>query len=280
MCEQTLDTFICVHTSDMNDLFEIALRSYALNFKPRGKLTLVSNDVTALQEFIDRVDVDVPAILSRDDDWLTKQELTLPGWYRQQIIKLRSYLFCETDNFCSLGADTILLQPIDANDLLQDGGPILYYTQRTPFNRHYRYERRRVNAVARLLGVEPTVSRRYVDFINDLFCFNRGKLIELNRYLESLYGPNYYYTMLQTLNGKTNRFGEWTLYNVYLLDCLRDQGAIKNAAEGFLHQVRSPLGLRWHQFDSKTVHLVHKRVNIDYVKDQIAGHNLALAQYL
>ena len=206
-------------------------------------------------------------LFTSDADWLSKQELALPGWYRQQIIKLRSYQFCETPNFCSLGADTLLLKPIDASDLVQNGMPILYYTSHALPNDHYWYEWLRVRFVARLLHVKPSEAYRYVDFINDLFCFSRDNLLGLNRYLESLYGPDSFYTMLHSLNGKSNRFGEWTLYSIYVLDCLKQQCARIDAARGFSHQVRTPRALRRFKFNSKVVHLVSKDFDPDHASD-------------
>lgn len=285
MSEQAVDTFMCVHTRDMRALLELVLRSYMLNFGPKGKFVLVSNDLLALQHFLDQADWSGQVVLTRDCDWLSRRELDLPGWYRQQIIKLRAFLFCTSDNFCNLGADTVLLRPVNGTDLLCDGRPILYYSRHAIPDNHYWCEWSRVGHVARLLQVKPAVSRRYVDFINDMFCFNRAYLIDLNRYMEKLYGANCYYTLLSPLGDKkTSCFGEWTLYGVYLLDCLRQRVAMREATAAFLRQVHSERALRHHKFDSKVVHLVDKDFDVDAIIGRIVagdselGRNLAQAR--
>jgi len=186
---ETIDTFICVHRRDVDYLLELVLRSYEVNFLPKGKLTFITNDTPYLQAFLDRTGVARNAMLTADSDWLTAQEMELPGWYRQQVIKLRSYEFCTTENFNNLGADTVLLQPIDQADLIHEGMPILYYTQHRLPDAHLRYERKRLRHVARILEVEPAVASRYIDFINDVFCFNREVLTKLDAYLEARHGP-------------------------------------------------------------------------------------------
>lgn len=281
MSQQAIDTFMCVHTRDMGALLEVVLRSYTLNFEPKGKFVLVSNDLPALQEFLDQVDWSGQVVLTRDSDWLSRQEIDLPGWYRQQIIKLRAFLFCTSNNFCNLGADTVVLRPVDDADLLCDGQPILYYSRHAVPDNHYWYEWSRVGHMARLLQVKPAMSRRYVDFINDVFCFNRAHLIGLNRYLEKLYGANCYYTLLSPLSDKkTNRFGEWTLYSVYLLDCLRQRATMREATASFLRQVHSARALRHHKFDSKIVHLVAKDVDVNAIISRIVAGDSGLGQYL
>src|SRR4051812_18442071 len=119
---------MCVHHREIEYLLEMVLRSYKLNFLPKGRLMLITNDVPQLRSFIERIGFTEQVTISDDHDWLSKQELELPGWFRQQIIKLRAYEFCETENFCCLGADTVLLQPITESDLTDNGRPMLYYT--------------------------------------------------------------------------------------------------------------------------------------------------------
>lgn len=279
---ETMDTFICVHQRDVDYLLELALRSYQANFAIGGALTLVSNDLPYLRDFVDRLELDADITLTSDNDWLSKRELELPGWYRQQIIKLRSYLFCSTPNFCNLGADTLLLQPIHEDDLLDGDMPILYYTQHKLPNQHWLLEWRRVHHVARILRTKPTVSRRYVDFINDFFCFNRQALVDLNHYLERLYGPDYYYTLLRNIDARTehHKFGEWTLYSVYMLDYRRQPVTLRNTRRGFLHQVHSLRNLNAYKFDTKVAHVVGKEFDVDYIKQQISRYGLALAEHL
>lgn len=280
MSEQRLDTFVCVHSRDVGYLLELVLRSYEVNFLPKGRLIMISNDLPHLQAFIDKIGLKTPVTLSEDRDWLSEEEMKLPGWYKQQLIKLRSYKFCDTENFCNLGADTVLLQPITESDLIDNGFPVLYYTHHLLPDNHVRYERGRVGYIGEMLKVEPTNASRYVDFINDLFCFNRDTLISLDAYLKELYGENSYVNMLKGLDDRMenrNRFGEWTLYSVYMLDKLHKQLTLRNTGNGYLHQVHSNLSLRMFRFNTKVAHFVSKNLDVDYIKRQIAKHNLKLA---
>lgn len=283
MNEQLLDTFVCVHQRDVNYLLELVLRAYEVNFRPKARLVMVTNDLPYLREFCERTGVAQGATLTSDNDWLSAKEQQLPGWYRQQIIKLRAYEFCQTPNFCNLGADTVLLQPIDADELVAGDFPILYYTRHPLPDLHARFERERIAYLGRILRVEPAHALSYVDFINDLFCFNGDTLRSLNGYLEQLYGSDPYYTLLSGLNDSPslrNRFGEWTLYSIYLLDVLKRQVVLRNTKSGFLHQVHSKRSLRFYQFNTKVAHFVSKDFDIGYIKQQISRRNLELSKYL
>jgi hypothetical protein len=277
---ETIDTFICVHRRDVDYLLELVLRSYEVNFVPKGTLTLITNDVAYLQRFLERTRVAPNAVLTTDSDWLTAQEMELPGWYRQQVIKLRAHEFCTTENFNNLGADTVLLQPIDHTDLIHDGMPILYYTHHRLPDTHLLYERQRVRYVARILRVKPAVASRYVDFINDVFCFNREILIKLNADLEALHGHGYFHNLLRNLDlqGDQKKFGEWTLYSVFVLDKLKQPLTMRNTRNGFLYQAHSQRNLNRYRFDTKAVHFVGKGFDVNYIKRRIGESGSALSQ--
>jgi hypothetical protein len=281
LSQEKLDTFICVHHRDVDYLLELVLRSYQINFLPKNKLIFITNDLPHLQQFVEAHCLDKEVVFTHDSDWLSRRELELPGWYRQQIIKLRAYQFCETPNFCNLGADTVLLQPLTYHDLVNDGSPILYYTHHMLPDPHYLYELRRVKNVAEILQVKPVRSRRYVDFINDLFCFNREDLIRLNGYLERLYGKDSYYTVLRDMNVSKDqdKFGEWTLYSVYLLDCLKKNVQLQNSGEGFLYQAHSQFSLKRFRFNTKVAHFVGKDFSVPYIKQEIQKYGLLLGEF-
>jgi hypothetical protein len=294
---KAIDVFVCVHERDLGPLFAVTLRSYERHFAPQGRLILVTNNVAKARDFLDRAGLTDRAMLSADEDWLSRREQELPGWYRQQIIKLRADRFCSTERFCSLGADTVLLGAITEADFVADGRPVLYYSKATTpgeylLNLHHlRYERDRVKHIGRILGVEPHRARRYGDFILDLFCFEREYLVSLNAYLERRYGAEPYYQLLRDLGdgrpdtspfgGWTqNRFGEWTLYSTYILDCLGADVVLRNATRGFLQQIHSPRQLARSAFDARVVHLVSKDLDRDEIWLRIAARDAELARWL
>ncbi len=282
MSEQ-LDTFVCVHQRDVGYLLELVLRAYEANFRPKGRLVMISNNLEHLRAFCDRTGVGVGAALTSDADWLSRGEMTLPGWYKQQIIKLRSYQFCQTPNFCNLGADTVLLQPIELSDLIDENGfPILYYTSHRLPDMHVRFEKERIKNIGQILQTPTPNAERYVDFINDLFCFNGTTLRDLNTYLERFYGDEPYVRLLRGFDDDSasrNKFGEWTLYSTYLLDVLKRPVTLRNTKPDYLHQIHSKLGLRTFRFDTKVAHFVGKDFDIGYIEEQMNRRNPILSRH-
>lgn len=282
MSTNQLNTFICVHKRDVGYLFEMVLRSYLLNFEPKGNLTVICNDLPFLRDFLAEKGLDGQVSLSGDADWLSQREMALPGWYKQQVIKLRSYEFTTSDNFVNLGADTVILQKITAGDLVENERPILYYTRHLPPNQHYLYEAFRVFYTSRILQVKPLAAARYVDFISDLFCFNRQELLDLNRHLQKLYGDNYFAKIIEPLGTKdTNqkKFGEWTLYNVFVLDYLKQKRVVRRSNAGFQQQVRDKEALNRFGFDTKVAHFVGKDFDPAYISNRMIERKLELGNY-
>ena len=270
----TFDLFVCVHSSDVSYLLELAMQGWRLNFRPKGKLYLVSNERGPIQEFADRTGLSDIATISTDRDWLSSKEMELPGWYKQQVVKLRSYRICQTQNFCNLGADTLLLRPIDADDLLSGGYPITYYTGRSRklLDANYRYELFRNFSVARFLRTVPLRTLRYVDFITDLFTFNREDLIALDQRMHRMHGPDVYHKLLKDYGRRVQnqkKFGEWTLYTMFVLDCLGRQPTMRDMSNGFLRQIYSQAALDNFDFDSTIVHLVSKNFQASAVRERL-----------
>lgn len=277
-----IDAFMCVHSRDIEYLLEASLRSYEQHFPDKGKLNIVTNDPSALRDSLDARGLVPDAIVTGDGEWLSAREMELPGWFRQQIIKLRAYRFCQTEQFCNLGADTLLLHPITRADLIDQDKPVLYYSSHRLPDRHYLFERQRVRNVAKILGVEASRACRYVDFINDFFCFEREWLIALNDFMVRKYGPEPYVGLLQGLSASSDqtRFGEWTLYSVFVLDAMLLQPTMRDARGDYLVQIHSRLGLALSRLDSKIVHLVQKSFDPNAVKQKLGRVNPGAARML
>jgi hypothetical protein len=267
-----IDTFMCVHSSDVSYLLELAVRSWCRHFGPKGKLHLICNERAAVADFVARNDLSDVALISTDADWLSAKEMSLPGWYRQQLIKLRGYRICQTTHFCNLGADTILLRPIGVDDLLSDGYPIAYYTARPRFmaDEHYRYELFRTLSVARFLRTVPLRTLRHVDFIADLFTFNRADLSALDERMTKLHGPDPYHALLHKYGPALKhhkKFGEWTLYIMFVLDVLGRTPALRDMSRGFLRQAYSQAALEQVPPDVRVLHVVPKDCDVAVVRN-------------
>ena len=276
---ETFDVFFCVHHRDIGPMLTASVMSYMLNFRPKGELVFVTSDAPRLQRFLAETFPDLRARVTSDETWLSRREQALPGWFKQQIIKLRSYEFCSTPNFCNQGADTLLLQTIEAQDLVANNFPVLYYSRRVVPNVHTLFELRRVLQVSRILKVSPRRSLLYVDFINDFFCFNADALKELNSTLARLHGPEALIKLLENLDPRRDqtKFGEWTLYSVFLLDRLKIRLQLRNATTGYLEQIHSRRNLRSTLFNSKVSHLVSKDFDWPLVRTQLARRGVSLA---
>jgi hypothetical protein len=73
VAEQRFDTFMCVHQRDVGYLLEMVLRSYKLNFMPKGRLILITNDLPHLRAFIQRIGFEDQTVLMDDRDCLSKE---------------------------------------------------------------------------------------------------------------------------------------------------------------------------------------------------------------
>lgn len=267
---------MCVHERDLDRLFELALRSCVRNLQPRRHVRVVCNCLAPLQEFLARTGLaHAIAEISEDADWLSSAELALPGWYRQQIIKLRAHRICETAACCCLGADTLLLRPVEESDLLKGGRPILYFNRYPEGGRHLEYERARVRHVGALLGLQTDLAYEYGDFIFDLFCFDRDYLHSLEAYLHRRHGPDCFAHLLEGRSdspAERGRFGEWTLYSVYVLARFAGEFQVENSDSRYLRQVHRAHDLTRFRFDSKVVHFVDKSFDVQDIRRRLHEH--------
>jgi hypothetical protein len=92
-----------------------------------------------------------------------------------------------------------------------------------------------------------------------------------------------YVKLLQGIQDKPenrNKFGEWTLYSVYVLDKLKGDVTLRNSGDGFLYQAHGQVYLRLFQFNTKVAHFVSKDFDVNYITRQIAKRKLPLASVL
>jgi hypothetical protein len=180
-------------------------------------------------------------------------------WFRQQFIKLHADRVAAGERIVVLGADTLVLDPVDQSELVAaDGRPRLRFFRYPHPARHLAFERARVLNVAALLGVAPDRSFMLGDFVCDLFVMQRSVLASLRRHLAGRGGLLSHLNSLGNRRGADNRFGEWTLYAVFVLDILSDHPSLELAEDTWFKQVHSANDLRrpeWHR--AKIVHFAH-----------------------
>lgn len=260
---------MCVGSNDVDRLFIHSLRSCLDRFDALGQIYLVADAPGVVRRILadHRLDSQRLTILA-DQDVLPAEFHSLPGWCRQQAIKLLADTITESEFIACTGADTIILQTLHWADLISGDLPILYFNSYPHTECHLAYERRRVENIAHLLRVKPTRALPLGDFILDFNVFERRRLAGLRSHLSELYGNAGLRTIIpsrcDTLEDRV-LFGEWSLYAVYLLDVLQAHNEIRNSASTHLAQVHNQSDLQKFTFDAKIVHFVSKTFDVNAI---------------
>jgi hypothetical protein len=159
-----------------------------------------------------------------------------------------------------MGADTLVIEKVGFDDLFEDGRPIIRFFDDS--RRHKLFELDRVKNLSAALRVQPTRSAILADFICDLFPMERGVLASLRVFLASKVdgGLLGWLRSLGPRDGFDNRFGEWTLYALYVLDILGGPVPVRNGSnERWAVQVHSRRDMeRPDRYDSRIVHFAWK----------------------
>ena len=257
---------MCVGPADLDRLFLYSLRSCVQRVADVDKVVIVT---PCREQLLARLTsagpLSVPIEVIEDCEALPRAYASLPGWCKQQAIKLHGDHLTGQAPFICLGADTVVLRSIELPDLFEGNTPILYYNRYHFDCAHLSYERKRVDAVARVLRVEPVRAREFGDFIMDLTVLDPAVLTGLRAYLEQLYGQDALTKVMPRTPenlAQKQTFGEWTLYAVFLLDVLGMEVPIRNSNSLHLAQVHSHRELERFGFDAKIVHFVSKAFNM------------------
>lgn len=244
-----------------------SLRNLLAYFPDRGQVRLATDRADLGKGLVDASGLSEVGVIP-DAHLLATRERRLPGWYRQQLIKLRAGAVLRGERFCVMSGDSLLARPLPASELVSpEGRPYLYVNRYRCPSQHLAYERRRVRAVAALLGVTPTVSLDLGDFISDLFCFERAVLTATIARLQRRLGR----TWTRVLDGRTVRpcdqehFGEYTLYAVAALECGLEPPPVRIRHETHVLQLHSERSLSRATFDAAIVHVVDKNLPLEQV---------------
>lgn len=215
-----LDVMMCVGPRDVHGLLGVTLKLLFENFGQLGRLHVVTPTVQAVRRLLDSIPHQRAheARVVADDD-VCPEASRLDPWFRQQYVKLHADRVSDERFVVCLGADALILQPVQVRDFFTaEGRPILrWFPHRMP-DRHLRFERGRVRNVAELLDVAPRRSLAAGDFICDMFLFDRDSLRALRAHLAGRLPLLEVLAGIGPRCGADNRFGEWTLYAVYCLD--------------------------------------------------------------
>jgi len=259
---EKIDVLICVAEGDLGDIYEYCIYACMKNFKPLNHLYVVSPNSEKTKRFhIDR-GLFVEKIKFLDDvDVISQACNHYPGWYKQQMIKLRADSICSTRFICCLGSDAIILKPVYYDMLIKDEKAYLYYNRYRMPSIHLEYERTRLDNISKILQTTPKRSYMIGDFIMELMIFDRIYLNELMAHLYDLHGSEFFdkyaNNIYANLQQKT-MFGEWSLYSVFVLDVLKEQVPLKNANNQYMTHLHSPADLKDYDYSSVVAHFVDK----------------------
>lgn len=257
-----IDVLICVADRDINYLLFYSITSCIQNFHPLGDIYIITNAIEKMKKMLIQWNLTNKKIyVFSDEDILEKKYLYLKGWYKQQLIKLHSDLFCKTKYICCLGADAIIMQHIEWVDLFDENAPYLFFNRYPYHCNHLEFERSRLEGISNILQVEPERSYLLGDFIMELMILDSRILKSLRIYLEKLYGE---YPFCKVINNITddiiegNKFGEWSIYSMYILDVLHMEVSVINSRNEFVTQLHSQSDLALYNYHSKIIHFVNK----------------------
>jgi Family of unknown function (DUF6492) len=274
---QDIDVVLCVGHRDVERLFIHSLHSCLQHFAPLGRVYLVSDVPDRVRQLIAKHGLESAATVFADQDVLPVAFHGLPGWLRQQVIKLMADSITHSEYIGCMGADTIILRRVFWEDIVSDSGPILYFNRYRHPGPHLNYERQRIRNVANLLGVKPTRSLPLGDFVMDFNVFERTKLTLLRSYIRALHGDLGLLSILpercDTLEDRA-LFGEWSLYAVYLLDVVCAPNEIRNSASKHLVQIHSQSDLERFTFDAKIVHFVNKNFSMREIGRRLVEYDI------
>jgi len=257
-----IDVLICVGHRDVDRLFRFSLASCLRNFPPLNKVFVATDSKKRVLHHLQSLDLLKGNVVVLDDREVLSPDLyALPGWYRQQVVKLHADQITGTRLVACLGSDTVLLKRTDLDDVVMHDEPILFYNRYPNTTKHLDYERDRVVNVARILGVNPVRSLPLGDFIMDFTIWNAERLASLRDFLSTRHGDHPFSTIIprncNSLEDK-KEFGEWTLYAVFVLDVLNADLHIRNSNNQFLAQLHTKADFEAFQFDSNIAHFVSK----------------------
>lgn len=259
-----MDVLMCAGPDDVRGLFPVALRLLMEHCPWVSRVHVVTPETTTARE----ASLALPELWRRriivhhDEKLAGARGMALPGWFRQQYIKLHADVVCESENMVCVGADSLVLDAVHEGDFLSGSMPILRYFRYDFEAPHLSFERDRVLNVAGLLQVAPARSYGPGDFICDFFPMKLSYLRLLRAHLDTLYGMDGLYSVLEGMGPAArpdNRFGEWTMYSVFVLDVLSAIVPLRQAEADWARQVHSAKDmLREKRYSARIVHFAQE----------------------
>jgi hypothetical protein len=226
---------------DLDYIFDLSYESCLKHLHFIKDFFIVSPNPIKVKSIIHKYNISsINLKVYHDHDFLTVDERQYCGWSKQQILKLKSDVICNTDLIITVGADTILRSKIELADLYKHEYNKVLYRKHLSKNNHYSFEFKRVENILSILQA-LSFSENEVDFIFDLFCFQKDILKKLREHLTNLYGNDFFCKIfpkdVNTIEEMT-QIGEWTLYSIFVIEFINEEYKLIDASS-IVKQVHS-----------------------------------------
>jgi hypothetical protein len=279
---ETPEVVVFAGKQDLSVIFASALCCLASSCPWVERVTVVTPSVRKalweLRSLRQRVGLHLRVLADHE---VAPEASSLPSWFRQQYLKLSCDRIATTDNLVCLGADTLVLDSVHPEDLFEGSDPIIrYFTDRYP---HLDFERGRVANLASALRVAAPRAMRLGDFICDFFPMRAATLRSLRQFVSAQWEGGLL-DWLGSLGPRVhwdNRFGEWTLYALFLLDVGRQSVQLRNgSAERWACQIHSANDMsKPDRYEYRILHVATKDYAAPVLADlRAAGRLPALCQ--
>ena len=265
-----ISILICVSEKDLSYLFESAVDSCFKRINFANNVYIVTPEPSKINHNIYRQASkhNKTVTVLKDSDILSKSEQRLCGWGKQQIIKLRSYLFCNNEYVLNVGADTVILKDLNLSDFYDNSRIVIQYRKHKLLDKHYLYEIDRVKSVYRIFKIDSKINNATTrDYIFDVFLFRCDVLRKLEEYFIKRNGRYGYVKLFPKIVNNfvdMGKVGEWTLYCIFVIEILKLDYVFRDGTKK-VRQIHSKRELEKYDYSDTAVHFVRSDFDKDFI---------------
>ena len=231
---------------------------------PIGEILIVAPKRKKMLEFCSRkgckfIDEDTVLPLTKKKIHYRSKTWDRSGWLFQQFLKLSGDTLCTSDYYLVIDADTVFIRP----HRFTSGEKTVFYCRNWSQNEYFK-------TYKKLMGSKPSSSS---SFVTHYMLFEKAKVAQLKRAIESKHHTNWYSAILRSMNkSKQFAFSEFETYGNFLHSTNPHQLVLKPALNKSLNMSVTQIS------KSQIAHLAkryrsisfHKRKG--YVRSLKVGH--------
>ncbi|NEW04778.1 hypothetical protein GK047_01940 [Paenibacillus sp. SYP-B3998] len=202
-----------------------AVRKYVKH--PIGEILIVAPKRKKMIEICRRkgckfVDEDKVLPLTKKDINYRSKTWDRSGWLFQQFLKLSGDSICSSNFYLVIDADTVLIRP----HTFRSAQKTVFYCRNWSQDEYFK-------TYKKLLGRKPSSS---LSFVTHYMLFEKSKLVQLKRAIESKHGTRWYLAILRNMNkSKQFAFSEFETYGNFIHAAVPSKLILKQALNKGLH---------------------------------------------